>query len=152
VCRPEEGEPEHDVPRLAAGAVDQPLALDQADASARAVDLLLPVDAGQLGGLAADQRAVGLAADLGRALDQLHDLLEVEPVRGHVVQEEERLRPGREHVVDAVRGQVAARVLEAPGPPREHELGADPVGGCRQQPPLVQRVKAGKGPEPLGAG
>jgi hypothetical protein len=31
-------------------------------------------------------------------------------VRGDVVEQEERLGPGREHVIDAVRGQVAARV------------------------------------------
>src|SRR5438105_2044913 len=81
-------EPEHDVARFTARPVDQPLALDEAHAGPREVELLLPVDARQLRGLAADQRAAGLAADLRRALDELGDLLQVEPVRGHVVEEE----------------------------------------------------------------
>ena len=76
------------------------------------VELALAVDAGQLGRLAADERAAGRAADLGRALDQLGDLLEVEPVRGDVVEQEERLGPAREHVVDAVRGHVGAAVAQ----------------------------------------
>ena len=42
------------------------------------VELALAVDAGQLGGLAADERDAGLAADLGGALDELGDLLEVD--------------------------------------------------------------------------
>ena len=98
------GKAEHEVARPAAGAVDQVVALDEPDAGAREVDLLLAVHARQLGRLAADQRAAGLTADLGGALDQLRDLLQVEPVRGDVVEEEERFRSGREHVVDAVRG------------------------------------------------
>ena len=146
------GEAEHDVARLAALPVDQALAVDDPDAGAREVELVLAVDARQLGRLAADQRAAGLAADVGRALDQLGDLLELELVGGDVVEQEERLGAGGEHVVDAVGGQVAARVAQAPRPPREHELRADAVRGRGEEAPLVQRVEPREGAEPLGAG
>ena len=146
------GEAEHDVAGLAALAVDQALAVDDPDAGAREVELLLAVDARQLGRLAADQRAAGLAADLRRALDQLGDLLELELVGGDVVEQEERLGAGGEHVVDAVGGQVAAGVAQAARPPREHELRADAVRGRGEEAPLVQRVEPREGAEPLGPG
>ena len=62
--------------------------VDDPDARAGEVELLVAVDAGQLGGLAADERAAGLAADLGGAFDELRDLLEVDPVRGDVVEQQ----------------------------------------------------------------
>ena len=52
------------------------------------------VDAGQLGGLAADEHAAGLAAHLGGALDELGDLLGVDAVRRDVVEQEERVGAG----------------------------------------------------------
>ena len=72
------GKPTTASPALDAGAVDQVVAVDDADAGAREVELAVAVDAGQLGRLAADQRAAGRAADLGRALDELGDLLELD--------------------------------------------------------------------------
>ena len=99
-------EPDHRVARLDARAVDELLALHDPHARAREVELVLAVDPGQLRRLAADERAAGLAADLGEAVDELRDLLEVDPVRGDVVEEEERLGAGREDVVDAVGAEV----------------------------------------------
>jgi hypothetical protein len=43
--QPRGGKPEHDVAGPAARAVDQPLALDQPDAGAREIELLVAVDA-----------------------------------------------------------------------------------------------------------
>jgi hypothetical protein len=140
--QPRRREPEHDVARLAARAVDQAVALDDPDAGAGEVELLLAVDAGQLGGLAADQRAARLPADLGRALDQLGHLRQVELVGGDVVEEKQRLGAGREHVVDAVGRQVAARIPQPAGAARQHELGAHTVGRRGEQPVLVERVQA----------
>ena len=71
---------------------------------------------------------------------------------GDVVEQEERLGAGREHVVDAVRGEVAARVAQPARAAREHELRADAVGGGREQAPLVERVEPGEGAERPRAG
>ena len=88
--------------------------LDDADAGACEVELVLPVDAGKLRRLAADERDTGLAADLGRSLDELSDLLEVDPVRRDVVEEEERVGTAGQHVVDAMSRKVGATVRSAP--------------------------------------
>ena len=53
-------------------------AVDEPDDGAAEVELVLAVDAGQLGGLAAEDRAAGRTADVGGALDQLCDLLRVD--------------------------------------------------------------------------
>ena len=72
------------------------------------VELVLAVDARQLGRLAADQRDTRRAADLGGALDEVGDLLQVDVVRGDVVEQDQRVGAARDHVVDAVRGHVGA--------------------------------------------
>ena len=66
----------------------------------------------------------------------------VDRVGGDVVEEEERLGAGREHVVDPVRGEVGAAPAELPGAAPEHELRADRVGRGGEQPPLVDREEA----------
>ena len=68
------------------------LALDDADAGPSEVELVVAVDAGQLGGLAADQRAACGPAHLRRAFDELGDLLEVDAVGSDVVEEHQRAR------------------------------------------------------------
>ena len=134
---PADGRPSTASPALDAGAVDQALALDDPDAGAAEVDLVLPVDAGKLCGLATENRAPRRAADVGGALDEVGDLLGVDRVGGDVVEEEQRLGTGREHVVDAMRGEVGTAPAQLPGAPPEHELGADRVGRGREQPPVV---------------
>ena len=138
------GETEHRVPRPDARAVDQPVALDQPDARACEVDLRLTVDARHLGALTTQDRAPGSPADIRGALHELHDLAQVEAVRGCVVEEEQRLRPRRQHVVDAVGRQIGAAVAQAAGLPGEHELRTHAVGGGGKQPPLVEREEAGE--------
>src|SRR5439155_25962076 len=104
------GEAEHRVARLCRRAVDQAGAVDDADTRPGEVELAFGVDAGQLGGLTADKRNAGRAADLGRAFDELGDLVEVDLVRGDVVQEQQRLGSTGRDVVDAVRREVGAAV------------------------------------------
>ena len=106
MCRPLDGKPTIDVAGLAARAVDQVVAVDEADAGAGEVELLVAVDAGQLCRLAADQHAAGRAADLGGAFDEVGDLVELDVRRRDVVEQEERRRAAAEHVVDAVRGEI----------------------------------------------
>ena len=70
-------------PRIASpwpidGAVDQPVALDHADAEADQLDLALCVDAGHRRGLAAEQRAARAPAALGDAAQRLARALAVE--------------------------------------------------------------------------
>src|SRR5262249_59679310 len=67
------GEADHGVPGRDRAAVDQLARVDDTDARPGEVELALAVDAGQLGGLAADERDAGLAADLGGTLDELCD-------------------------------------------------------------------------------
>ena len=71
------------------------LALDDADGEAGQVVLAVGVHAGQLGGLAADERAAGLLAAVGDALDHRLADGDVELARGEVVEEEERLGAAR---------------------------------------------------------
>ena len=144
---PADASPSTTSPGLDARAVDQPLALHDADARAREVELLVAVDAGQLGGLATQDRAARLAADLCGALDELRHLLGVDPVGRDVVEQHERVGPRREHVVDAVRGEIHAAPAQLSGTAREDELRADAVGGRDEQPPLVDRVETGEGAE-----
>ena len=141
------GQAEHCVPGLDPGAVDQPVAGHEADAGAGEVDLARSVDAGHLGALAAEDRAAGLAADRGGALDELRDLGRVERVRGDVVEEEERVGARRQHVVDAVGGEVCAGPRQAPRFALEHDLRPDPVRRGCEQARLVERVETRERPE-----
>ncbi len=69
-------EADHDVAARHGGAVDDVVLRDHPDTGAGEVELAVPVDARQLRGLAADERHAGRATDLGRALDELGDLVE----------------------------------------------------------------------------
>ena len=77
---PARGEADDDVAGLDPGAVDHTVAVDDADARPREVDLGVAVDARQLRRLAAEDRAAGGAAHLGSAFDELGDLLELDRV------------------------------------------------------------------------
>ena len=127
--------------------VDEILALDDADAGAGEVELLVAVDPGQLGGLAADERAAGGAADFRGTLDELGDELRLDLVRGDVVEEEERLRAAGRDVVDAVRGEVGAGPLQLSRSALEHELRPDAVGRGGEDAVLVEREQAGEAAE-----
>jgi hypothetical protein len=83
---------DHDVAGLHFRAVHRGLAINDAYARSGEVQLLFAIDAGQLGSLAPEQRAASFATDFGGSLDQLRDLVEIDRVRGDVVEQEERLR------------------------------------------------------------
>jgi hypothetical protein len=51
-----------------------------------------------------------------------------------------------------VRGEVGAAGAEASALPRQDQLRPDPVGGGGEQALVVERVQAGEGAEPAGAG
>ena len=113
--RPGDGRPMSDVAGADVLAGDELVALDHADREADEVELAGLHGAGVLGHLAADQRAAGLAAALGHALDELLDVVGVELADGDVVEEEQRLGALAHEVVDAHGDEVDADGVEAPG-------------------------------------
>ena len=101
--------------------------------------------AGQLGRLAAEQRAPG-----GRQTSPPRRRAPTScrggpRSRRHVVEEEQRLGAGDEHVVDALRDQVGDRVV-LPGAARDHELRADAVGRDGEQSPSSGAYRPAKPP------
>ena len=104
------------------------IALDDAERESREVEVVGAVHVGQLGGLAAEQRAAGLATAGGDALDDLGRPLGVEPPDGDVVEEQRGLGAARQHVVDAHADEVDARVAQTAGLALQQELRADAVG------------------------
>ena len=135
-----------------ARAVDDTVALDEPDARARDVQLVLAVDAGQLRGLAADQRDARGAADLGRTFDQRRHLLEVDLIRGDVVEQDQRVGAAGEDVVDAMRGHVGPAVAQRPARARHHRLRPDRVGRRGEQASVAERVQARERAEPFRPG
>jgi hypothetical protein len=142
------GEADHGVSRFHPRAVDDAVTIDDPDAGSGEVELLLLVDARELGGLAPDESDAGLAADVGRALDELDDLLELDPARRDVIEEDERVGARRDHVVDAVRGDVGAARAQPSPLAGQDQLRPDRVGRRREEPFLVERMQAGEPPEP----
>jgi hypothetical protein len=96
-----------------------------------------------LGGLATDQRAAGLDARLGDALDDRRDPLGHDPAGGDVVGEEERLGAADDEVVDQHPDQVEADRVVLVESLRDGHLGADPVGRAREQRPVVGLQRGG---------
>ena len=105
---PGRGESDDGVTLLDPCSVDQSVTIHDTDGRPAKVELLVTVDPGQLRRLPSENRAAGGSTDVGGALDELGDLLDVDRVRRDVVEQEERLGTRREHVVDAVGGEVGA--------------------------------------------
>ena len=90
------GQADEDVADLDVLAGDDVVAVDGADDGAGEVVLAVGVEAGHLGGFAADEGATVGAAGFAEALDDGLDGGVVELAGGEVVEEEERAwRPGR---------------------------------------------------------
>src|SRR3954468_15638190 len=142
-------EAEDDVARLDPGAVDQRLAVDDSDTGRCEVELALLIHVRHLRRLAADQRDTRRAADLRRALDELSDLLELDPGGGDIVEQHERLRAAGDDVVDAVRSHVGAAVAQQAAGTRDHRLRADGVRRGGKQARLVERMECREGAEAL---
>lgn len=136
-----------DIAFLNVRSVDETVSLDDSYARAREVDLLVPVDPGKLGGLAPHERDARRPTDVRSALDELRDLLELDPVRRDVVEEDERIRACRRDVVDAVRGEIRAAHTQPPAHAGEDELRPDRVGGRGEKAVLVDRMQSGEGAE-----
>ena len=132
---------DHRVAGLDPRAVDQRPALHDPDTRAGEVELVLAVDTRQLRRLAADQRASCRATHLRSALDELGDGLELDPIRCHVVEEDERVGAAGADVVDAVRRQVGAARAERAALAREDELRPHRVGRGGQEAVAVQRME-----------
>ena len=86
------------------------------------------VEAGHLGGLAADQRAVGLPAARRNAGDHGRTVLRIELAAGEVVEEEQRLGALHHEVVDRHGDEIDADGAVVAGVDRDLDLGADAVG------------------------
>ena len=141
-CTPAEGKPITASPASIARAVDSRSRSTIPTQVPAKSSSLVPVDPGKLGRLAADQRDSRLAADLGRTLDELRNLLEIDPVGGDVVEEDERVGARRRDVVDAVGGEVGAAGAQPPARAREDQLRPDRVGGSGEKPLVVERMEA----------
>ena len=116
--------------------------LDHAGGGAGDVVLVGLEQPGVLRGLAADERAAGLDARLGDALDDRRDPLGHDLAGRDVVGHEQRLGAADHQVVDHHADQVEADRVVLVHHLRHGDLGADAVGRRRQQRPLVRRQRA----------
>ena len=95
------GDGDNRVARAHCGAVEYLRPVDYADGEAREVVLVLAVEAGHLGGLAAYERRAGLYAALGDAGDYVRDALGHVPAAGDVVEKEHGRGAAADDVVHA---------------------------------------------------
>src|SRR3546814_12462088 len=114
-------------PTLFRSAGEHPVALHRAHREARQVGVAGGVEAGHLGGLAADEGAAGLAAALGDAADDGGPRGNLEAAHGIVVEEEQRLGALSPQVVHAHRHAVTSDGAVAPGGAGHLQPGAPAV-------------------------
>ena len=113
-------------------AVDQPLLLDHTDREAGDVVLAVGIHTRHFGRLAAHQGATRLAAALRDPGDDSFDFAGLVAPHGHVVEEQQRFGPLRQHVVDAHGHGIDADGIVLVHGERQLELGADAVGAAHQ--------------------
>ena len=136
------GDADDDVTRRDRLAVDDARPLHAADGEPGEVVLARRVEPGQLGRLAADERAAGLAAALRDALDHVGALLGGELAGAEVVEEEQRLGAHDRDVVHAHGDEVDADGVVPVRRERDLELGADAVGaGDEHRLPVLLHVE-----------
>jgi hypothetical protein len=121
------GQADHDVPGRHRGAVDDRVALDDAERESRQVEIVGAVHVRQLGGLAPEQRAPRLAAARRHALDDVRHAPGLESPDRDVVEEQDRIGAAREHVVDAHADEIDAGVMQAARFALQQELRAHAV-------------------------
>ena len=126
------GEAEDHVAGPNAPAVDDVLALDDADAEAGHVEIARLIEIRQDRRLAADQGTVGLHAAVADALDQGMDQGRI--VLGHrqIIEEQQRFAAGAEAVIDRHGDEVDADGIVLAGQGGDLELAADAVGAGDQ--------------------
>ena len=121
------GQADDDVAGADRFAVDDIGAVDHADDGADEVVIGAVIDAGHLRGFAADQGAAGLFAAADHAGDELAKAVRIEPLGGHVIEEEKRFRAEDGDVVDAMVDEVLADGVVAVHQHGDLEFGADAV-------------------------
>ena len=124
---------EHDVAGRDIGARQHRAALGRADREAGEIVVAGRVEARHFGGLAADQRAAGLAGSPPRCpATTVAPTSGSQLAAGEIVEEEQRLGALHHEVVDRHGDEVDAdRVVQA-GLDRDLDLGADAVGRGHQ--------------------
>ena len=130
--RPGGGEPEQHVAGHDPVGAEQAVALHHAEGEPGQVVGLGLHRAGVLGRLPAEQGAAGQPAALGHPGDDGGHPRGVDPADGQVVEDEQRLGPGHDHVVDHHGDQVDADGVVAVEGLGDQQLGADPVAGRGQ--------------------
>ena len=110
---------------------------DDADDGAAEVVLAALVEAGHLGGLAADEGAVVETAAADEALDDVFEDVRLQLPGTEVIEEEQGFRAEHGDVVDAVVDQVLADGVVAVEGEGDLELGADAVHGGHHDGLLV---------------
>ena len=109
-------------------AINEPFPLHHADDEASQVVFAALVHVGEDRRLAADEGAVALHAGVGDAADDVFEKFGIVVGEGDVIEEEQRLGPGAEAVVDAHRHEVDADGVVDAGHDGDFELRADAVG------------------------
>ena len=128
------------------------LALDRADREAREVIVAAMIHAGHLGGLAADEGAARLPAAFGDAGDHIARLFDLELAGGEIVEEEQRLGPLHDEVVDRHGDEIDADRRMQARIDGDLQLGADPVIGGDQTGSLKpQALRSNRPPKPPSA-
>ena len=126
------GEPEQHVAGHDPVRSEQAVALDHAEGEPGQVVGLGLHRAGMLGRLPAEQGAAGQATALGHPGHDGGHPGGVDPADGQVVEDEQWLGPGNDHVVDHHGDQVDADGVVAVEGLGDQQLGADPVAGRGQ--------------------
>ncbi len=131
-CTPDEASPITTSPAAMSRRWQKRPAFGCADRKAGKVIVAVLVEARHLGGLAADQRAAGLAAAFGDAGHDRCRGVRIELAAGKIVEEEQRLGALDHEVVDRHGDEVDADAGMDAGFDRDLHLGADAVGGGHQ--------------------
>jgi len=155
--QPAGGQADDDVAGLDLFAGDDPLARHRSHDRADQVILVLRIEPGHLGGLAAQQRTAVLFARFAQAGDHLFENGGVKARGPDVIHEKQRRGPLDKDVVNAVIDDILADGVVALGQRGDLELGADAVGAGDQQMLLARRLKeaaeaADPPHHPLGGG
>ena len=123
---------DHRVARRDIGTRQQRTAFGSTDGEAGKVVIAVPVQAGHLGGLAADQRAAGFPAGFRHTRNDGGRSFGIEFAAGKIVEKEQRLGALHHEIIDRHRHQVDADAAVQAGLDRDLDLGTDAVGRSNQ--------------------
>ena len=147
-----EGKPIRTSPSFDVGAGDELVAIDGADDEAGQIVFAFGVEAGHLGGFAADEGATVGLAGIGEAGDDGFGDFGVELAAGEIIEEKERRGALHGDVVDAVIDQVGADGGVEAHLEGDLELGSDAVGRADQDGAFeLLQIEPEEGAEPADA-